>query len=360
MKRSASRWSLSASTTTLRSSPASKRLSDRPRVAGKSGPAGAEALERRSGDRERPRERDQLAELALGQAVAARALAPAAGGDPPPAVAGDPGPRVRAEPDPAGLEQAQGRDQVAEGFDRGAADVRDLAVLVDGGLVDQDDREHRRLPGRDAEPVGEARLRGNLDGVGAHDRGELEVEPGDRHLQPAQRHDHLDLALLDVEAGLDLVDRRRQAALVDREVGAADPQPAEEGEGGDLGALARVLGDADPHQLEVGAAEPGDLDRRAGGPERVELAQLAGVVVDEVLGSRLVAHERRAVAGLADVVGDLVAGVDQLAQAIGGVEGDGLQSLSNHQVAHGRRLRPGTRSLLQCKPPCRGVRGRRL
>ena len=97
-----------------------------------------------------------------------------------------------------------------------------------------------------------------------------------------------------------------------------------------------------PIRSRYAVGEPADLDRGAGGPERVELAQLAGVVVDEDLGPRLVTAERRAVAGLADLVGDLLPGGDQLAQAVGGVEGHRLECLSYHQVAHGGRLRPAT------------------
>ncbi len=59
---------------------------------------------------------------------------------------------------------------------------------------------------------------GNLDRVGAHDRDGVELEPRDRHLQAAQRDDHLDLAGVDVETLLDLVDRGVEAVGLEREV----------------------------------------------------------------------------------------------------------------------------------------------
>ena len=67
----------------------------------KAGPARGAAAERRCRAGERAREGREVAELGLGQPVAARALAPGAGRDPAPAVAGRARPGVRAEPDAA-------------------------------------------------------------------------------------------------------------------------------------------------------------------------------------------------------------------------------------------------------------------
>src|SRR6185436_9099161 len=110
-------------------------------------------------------------------------------------------------------------------------------------------------------------------------------------------------------------------------------------------ALARLGRDADPEVLQVAGGEPARLDRGAAGAEGVELAQLARVVADEDLSLRLVLAQRRAVAGLVNLVGDVLAGLDQGAQPVGRVEGHRLEPLSNHQVAHGEWLRPpGDRS----------------
>ena len=85
---------------------------------------------------------------------------------------------------------------------------------------------------------------------------------------------------------------------------------------GKLGAAPRLGGDVDPHLLEIGAGEVGRLDRGASRPERIERPQRVGVVADEAVGQRLVLAERRGGVGPVDVIGDLGAVGDQLAQPL--------------------------------------------
>ena len=83
-KRSASRWSLSAS---IGAAAVEAGLEAQQRAAQAPDPAGMDA--------DGARQVAELGQVALGQAVAARARAPGAGRDPPPAVAGDANPAVR-------------------------------------------------------------------------------------------------------------------------------------------------------------------------------------------------------------------------------------------------------------------------
>ena len=238
-----------------------------------------------------------------------------------------------AEPDSAGLEQAQRRDQAAEGVDGGHPRLRLALVVV--GRVDAHDGEKRRLPGRDPEPLARPRLGGNVDRVGADDRGACQIEPRHGHLKAAQGHDHLDLPDLGLACELDLVDRGGEAVVVEREVRAAHPEATEEGEAGELCGLARLGGDADAHPLQVRGGEPGGLERGARGAEGVEAAQLAGVVADEELRQRLVSNQRRAVAGLAHLIRDLLAVGGQPVKALGSVAGHRDEGLAYDKVAHG-------------------------
>ncbi len=133
-----------------------------------------------------------------------------------------------------------------------------------------------------------------------------------------------------------------QPLAVEREVGGIRPQPAQEDDPGELGALAGIRRDRDPEFLEVRAGQLGRLDRGARRSEGVELEERRGMVADEALGQRYVPRQRRAIARLLDVVGNLVARRHQLAEALRGVRGHRPQGLSNNQVAHGRRFRRAT------------------
>jgi hypothetical protein len=194
-------------------------------------------------------------------------------------------------PTPPGLEEAQRGDQPAEALDGGDPRLGGLTRIV-GDLTDADHTQKRRLPGRDAEPVGRACLGRDVDGVGADDGRGREVQPPGGHLQTTDGHDQLDLALLDVAAGLELIDRGDEPLALDREVGAPHPQPAQEDDRGELRARARLGGDADAEVPQVTRGEPRGLDRSAAGAEGVEFAEIAGVVADEDLGLRLIPAER--------------------------------------------------------------------
>ncbi len=194
-----------------------------------------------------------------------------------------------AEPDAACLEQSQGRDQAPERLDRGDAGVGALPAVVGAGLFDANHSEERGLPRRSAETVTGTRVRGHLDRVGTDDRRGCEVEPRDRHLHTAKGNDHLDLAGLGLAGGLQLLDRRLEPVVVKGEVGAVEPKAAEEREAGELGTLARLGRDGDPHLLEIGSRQPGGLERRAGGAEGIDGPKLASVVANEALGQRLIA-----------------------------------------------------------------------
>ena len=83
--------------------------------------------------------------------------------------------------------------------------------------------------------------------------------------------------------------------------------------------------------------------------------KLAGVVAYELLGERLVAAERRAVARLTHLVWNLRSRGDQPMQALGGVVGHRHQRLVHHQVTHAHRVRGGSDRTLPCKRGCRTV-----
>ena len=206
-KRRESRWSLSASTTTFRSSPASKRASARPRTAGNPGAPGRGAR-RGAGGRQSPREGDQVCRARLGQAVAAGAWRPA-----PVAIRRQRSPRtrprVRAEPDAAGLEQPQcGRS--AAGRPRRRRSRRGVFVGA-GRLVDAQTtakerwapRRRRQVPRRRA-PRGARRRRRRAD-----DRGRLQVELGVRDGEAAQG---TITSICPRRSRVDLVDREPRGA----------------------------------------------------------------------------------------------------------------------------------------------------
>jgi len=99
------------------------------------------------------------------------------------------------------------------------------------------------------------------------------------------------------------------------------------------------------------------------GAERVELAELVRVVADESLRQRLVATQWRAVSGLTNFIGDLLADRDQVAEQLGRFDGHRRQRLSNHQVSHGVWFRGLRGRILPCKRGCTApwpVRGVRL
>ena len=159
--------------------------------------------------REPARERREVAELGVRQAVAARTRRPGARRDAPPAVAAGLDPGVRAQRDAARLEQAKRRDDPLEGRDRADADV--ALVVLGADRVDAGDDQERGLPGGAAHAVQAARLGGHVDGVGADDRRAGELELFDLHLEAAQRHRDLDLAERDLAAVEELLDRLASA-----------------------------------------------------------------------------------------------------------------------------------------------------
>ena len=211
-KRSASRWSLSASTAPRRSRPASKRSRARRRRA-----------TRRRVDGDGAREVGDGVEVVLGQAVAAGPRLAGSGRDPPPAVARDPDPAVRAEPDSAGLVEPQGRHDALEGAGDAVAGTAETAVLVER---DAGADQEGGLPRGAAGALAAGGLGGDVDGIGADDRRAAEVEPRCRHLEADQRDDRLDLAGLGLGALLDLGDRRGEALVVDLEVRGRRPRGA--------------------------------------------------------------------------------------------------------------------------------------
>ena len=142
-----------------------------------------------------------------------------------------------------------------------------------------------------------------------------------RHLEPDQRDDRLDLAGLGLGALLDLGDRGGEAVVVELEVGAAVPETGQEVGDGEVGALDRVGRRGDPGLLEVGAGDLGLPHRLGRLAEALELAQLGRVVAHEPGGQRLVLAEGEPVAGLADLVGDLLPALDEVAEDLGGIAG---------------------------------------
>ena len=262
----------------MRSSPASKR-----EIARASAPAMPGAVLPRSPERgravgEHARQGRQVAQTLLGEAVAPSPGAAGAGRDPPPAIGAGPRPGIRPQSDAAGLKEAKRGDQLAKGLDGAGAGVRRRLSVFLAPLAGADPRrgEEGGLPACGAGPLRGPGLGGHLDGVGANDRRGRKLEPHQRHLQPAQRDDHLDLVFRRLAAGLELGDRLAQPLAVEREVGGVRPQTAQEDDPGKLGALAGIRRDVDPELLEVRARELGRFDRRAGRSERVELAAAPG------------------------------------------------------------------------------------
>ena len=201
---------MSASTTTLRSRPGLEAVQRAAERGGKPGALDGQAAEGRPGHGERAREGDELAELGLGQPVAARALAPA-----PVAIRRQRSPAIRVHacgprPTPPALNRRRVVTRRRKASTAASPTSATRRARRPRGSSTGTTARIAGSHGRDAEPVGEARLGRHLDGVGADDRRGREIEPRDRHLQAAQRHDHLDLAVLDVAAGLELVDRGRE------------------------------------------------------------------------------------------------------------------------------------------------------
>ena len=116
-----------------------------------------------------------------------------------------------------------------------------------------------------------------------------------------------------------------------------------------VGALDRVGRRRDPGLLEVGAGELGAAHRLGRLAEALELAQLGRVVAHEARRQRLVLAEREPLAGLADLVGDLLAALDEVGEDLGGVAGQAGQRVSEVKIAHAAGLRPAQARLLACK-----------
>ena len=117
-------------------------------------------------------------------------------------------PGIRPQSDAAGLKEAKRGDQLAEGLDGAGAGVRQWAPRLLAPLADAHPRrrEEGGLPARGARPLRGPRLGGHVDGVGANDRRRRKLQSDQRHLQPSQRDDHLDLVFWGLAPGLELGD----------------------------------------------------------------------------------------------------------------------------------------------------------
>ena len=279
----------------------------------------------------------RLVQVALGQAIAARSRTARAGGDPPPPVAGDANPSVRPERNAARLQQPERRDHPLEGPGDALARAAEPAVGVQRHAgADQEGR----LPSGATGALAASGLGGHVDGVGADDGRPAELDPGGGHLEAYERHDRLDLALLGLGALLDLSERGGEAVVVDLEAGGPVPEAGQEVGGGEVGALGRVRRRGDPRLLEVGAGDLGPRHRRRRLAEALEAAELGRVVAYEPRRQRPVLREAGALDRLADLVGDLLPRLDEVAEDLGSVAGQVGQGVSEMKVAHARALRP--------------------
>ena len=226
---------------------------------------------------------------------------PAAGGPAPVAIrrqrllAGA-GPGVGAEADASGLEEAKRGDQLAEGLDRAGAGVRRASVAVGGRrLADAGRGEEGRLPARGrrsprrpAPPAGPRRCR-----RGRSSRWRARAARPASAARAAGRSTSISSSAISPPASSSAI-ALLEAPVVEREVGRARPQPAEEDDAGELGALARLArARRCRSSSRYGGRELGGLDRGARGAEGVEVAQRLGVIADEALGQRHVLRQRR-------------------------------------------------------------------
>ena len=225
----------------------------------------------------------------------------------------------------AGLVQAQRRDDALEGAGDALAGATEPAV---GIQRDASADQEGRLPSGAAWALATSCLGGDVDGIGADDGGAVQIQARGRHLEADQRDDRLDLALLGLGAVLDLGDGGREAVVVDLERGATVPEAGQEVGDGERRALQPIGRGCDPGLLEVGAGDIGAAHRLHRLGEALQLPQVGGVVAHVSRGQRLVVAEREAVAGLTDLVLDLLATLDEAGENLGGVAGELGQGVS--------------------------------
>ena len=335
---------MSASSGALRSRPASKRDAERPSGLDaklRSGAAGG--VIRTASAREKAA---SSASSELGQAVAPRTRSSGAGRDPAPAPAAGAGPGVRPERDPAGLEQAQGGDQAAEGLDGAGARVGAalgvVARLAGGSRLT---RATARKVGSQPAPPEDSEERASA-GTSTESARMIEAVARSSAASPCATRATARRPRSRARSRRrwpELGDRRRQAVVVEREVGRVVPEALEED---DRGSSARRRPSGGTPRCRCrrryAPARSADSIAAQAAPNESSSRSSRGVLTDEAAGQRRVLGKRRAVGGLGDVVGDLLALGDQLAKPLRGIAGHRLQCLSDNQIAHGVRLRPGT------------------